>query len=37
MLHDRFQVDHTTLQVDHVGSELLEISPPGCSGARAPH
>jgi cobalt-zinc-cadmium efflux system protein len=25
MLHDRFALDHTTLQVDHVGGELLEI------------
>jgi cobalt-zinc-cadmium efflux system protein len=25
MLHERFALDHTTLQVDHVGSELLEI------------
>jgi cobalt-zinc-cadmium efflux system protein len=36
MLHERFQIDHTTLQVDHVGGELLEISPPGRSGAPAP-
>jgi cobalt-zinc-cadmium efflux system protein len=27
MLHDRFGVDHTTLQVDHTGGELLEIEP----------
>lgn len=27
LLHERFGVDHTTLQVDHVGSELLEIQP----------
>jgi len=27
MLHERFGVDHTTLQVDHVGGELLEIEP----------
>jgi cobalt-zinc-cadmium efflux system protein len=37
MLHARFGVDHTTLQVDHVGGELLEIAPagapaPGASG-----
>jgi len=25
MLHERFGLDHTTLQVDHVGGELLEI------------
>ncbi|MGP0102354.1 MAG: cation diffusion facilitator family transporter [Solirubrobacteraceae bacterium] len=37
MLRERFELDHTTLQVDHVGSsELLEISPPGRWGARAP-
>jgi cobalt-zinc-cadmium efflux system protein len=27
MLHARFALDHTTLQVDHVGGELLEIQP----------
>ncbi|HEX4186916.1 MAG TPA: cation diffusion facilitator family transporter [Solirubrobacteraceae bacterium] len=27
MLHARFGVDHTTLQVDHVGGDLLEIEP----------
>jgi cobalt-zinc-cadmium efflux system protein len=27
MLHERFGVDHTTLQVDHTGGELLEIEP----------
>jgi cobalt-zinc-cadmium efflux system protein len=27
MLHERFAIDHTTLQVDHAGSELLEIAP----------
>jgi cobalt-zinc-cadmium efflux system protein len=27
MLHARFDVDHTTLQVDHVGGALLEIAP----------
>jgi cobalt-zinc-cadmium efflux system protein len=27
MLHERFGLDHTTLQVDHAGSELLEIAP----------
>ena len=25
MLHERFGLDHTTLQVDHVGGELLQI------------
>ena len=27
MLHERFALDHTTLQVDHAASELLEIAP----------
>jgi cobalt-zinc-cadmium efflux system protein len=27
MLHARFGLDHTTLQVDHVGGELLDIAP----------
>jgi cobalt-zinc-cadmium efflux system protein len=27
MLHERFGLDHTTLQVDHRGGELLEIEP----------
>ena len=27
MLHERFELDHTTLQVDHTGGELLEIEP----------
>ncbi|HTU79867.1 MAG TPA: cation diffusion facilitator family transporter [Solirubrobacteraceae bacterium] len=27
LLHERFGVDHTTLQVDHAGSELLAIAP----------
>jgi cobalt-zinc-cadmium efflux system protein len=27
MLHERFGLDHTTLQVDHAGGELLEIAP----------
>jgi cobalt-zinc-cadmium efflux system protein len=26
LLHERFALDHTTLQVDHQGSELLQIS-----------
>jgi hypothetical protein len=25
MLHDRFGLEHTTLQVDHQGGELLQI------------
>ncbi len=28
MLRERFGLDHTTLQVDHSASELLEIAPP---------
>jgi cobalt-zinc-cadmium efflux system protein len=31
MLQARFDVDHTTLQVDHVGGELLDIAPPRAS------
>jgi cobalt-zinc-cadmium efflux system protein len=27
MLHERFALDHTTLQVDHTGDELLDIQP----------
>jgi cobalt-zinc-cadmium efflux system protein len=27
MLRERFELDHTTLQVDHAGAELLEIEP----------
>jgi cobalt-zinc-cadmium efflux system protein len=27
MLHERFGIDHTTLQVDHSASQLLEIQP----------
>ncbi len=27
MLHERFALDHTTLQVDHTASELLDIQP----------
>ncbi len=27
MLHERFALDHTTLQVDHAGGDLLEIEP----------
>jgi cobalt-zinc-cadmium efflux system protein len=42
VLHKRFGLDHTTLQVDHAGAELLEIAPaaanepgePGGSAAR---
>jgi len=28
MLHDRFEIEHTTLQVDHEGGELLTIDAP---------
>jgi cobalt-zinc-cadmium efflux system protein len=28
MLYERFGLDHTTLQVDHAGNQLLEIAPP---------
>jgi cobalt-zinc-cadmium efflux system protein len=27
MLHERFALDHTTLQVDHTGGDLLDIQP----------
>jgi cobalt-zinc-cadmium efflux system protein len=37
MLRERFGLEHATLQVDHsAGEQLLEISPPGRWGARAP-
>lgn len=29
MLHDRYELDHTTLQVDHQGGDLLDIELPG--------
>jgi cobalt-zinc-cadmium efflux system protein len=29
MLHERFGLDHTTLQVDHTGGDLLNIEPAG--------
>jgi cobalt-zinc-cadmium efflux system protein len=29
MLHERFALDHTTLQVDHTGGQLLNIEPAG--------
>ena len=28
MLHDRFEIDHTTLQVDHEGGDLLQVEVP---------
>jgi cobalt-zinc-cadmium efflux system protein len=34
LLHGRFGLDHTTLQVDHAGEELLEIEP-AAGGAAA--
>ena len=33
MLHERFALDHTTLQVDHAGGELLDIQPAGARRA----
>jgi cobalt-zinc-cadmium efflux system protein len=32
MLHERFALDHTTLQVDHTGGELLDIQPAAQAG-----
>ena len=32
MLHERFGLDHTTLQVDHEGGDLLSIAPIGAGG-----
>jgi cobalt-zinc-cadmium efflux system protein len=32
LLHERFGLDHTTLQVDHSASELLELQPPAKRG-----
>jgi cobalt-zinc-cadmium efflux system protein len=42
VLHERFGLDHTTLQVDHAGGDLLRIEPSdlagaGRHGALAPH
>jgi cobalt-zinc-cadmium efflux system protein len=34
MLHERFALDHTTLQVDHAGGELLAIAPPPAPARR---
>ena len=28
LLHDRFHIEHTTLQVEHVGAELLQLEAP---------
>ncbi len=35
MLHERFALDHTTLQVNHSGGELLEIEPAAHTGKTA--
>jgi len=35
MLHERFALDHTTLQVDHAGGELLEIESVAQTGGTA--
>jgi cobalt-zinc-cadmium efflux system protein len=35
MLHERFALDHTTLQVDHSGGELLEIESVAQTGGTA--
>ena len=35
MLHERFGLDHTTLQVDHAGGELLEIAPAAAASERS--
>jgi cobalt-zinc-cadmium efflux system protein len=34
MLHERFGLDHTTLQVDHAGDGLLEIAPSTAASRR---
>jgi cobalt-zinc-cadmium efflux system protein len=28
LLHDRFRIEHTTLQVEHAGGRLLQLEPP---------
>ena len=33
LLHERFGLDHTTLQVDHRGEQLLEIAPAPSAGS----
>ncbi len=33
VLHERFGLDHTTLQVDHAGDDLLTIQSPGLAAA----
>jgi cobalt-zinc-cadmium efflux system protein len=34
LLHERFGLDHTTLQVDHTGGDLLEIAPRAATEGR---
>jgi cobalt-zinc-cadmium efflux system protein len=36
LLQERFDVEHTTLQVDHTGGDLVTIDPPGSSPHQAP-
>ncbi len=36
ILHERFGLDHTTLQVDHSGGELLKIEPAALSHSERP-
>jgi cobalt-zinc-cadmium efflux system protein len=36
LLHERFGLDHTTLQVDHAGEDLLDIAPVGAGGEAEP-
>ena len=36
MLHERWGLDHTTLQVDHEGGELLQIANAPATGERGP-
>ncbi len=36
ILHERFGLDHTTLQVDHSGGELLKIEPAALSHSEGP-
>lgn len=35
-LHERFRIEHTTLQVDHEGEELLQLGSPGPLGEPRP-
>jgi len=36
LLHKRFSLEHTTLQVDHEGGDLLEIEVPETGSAPRP-